>query len=518
MKSREATSSAFNGVVVLTLALIVVKILSAIYRVPYQNVLGDEGLYAYQQIYPIVALGVILTMNAIPSAVTQLFGSDGKSQQYTRVLLRVQVLGIMLFFILLLCAKWVAWLMGDVELAPMLRAASFSFLFIGILGVYRGYYQAQQSMSIPAISQVIEQIVRVGLILSAIVLFVTQDWSLYEAGTLAILGSAIGFLASSIYLIVNKPFRLDIGRGQNKGSVASTVAWRKLALAIIVFAVSQLIVIVWQVVDSFTVIHALRDTGMSLQASATQKGVYDRGASFIQMGLIITTTFCFVLIPLLTEALRNRNQVQVNRYANASIKITMLFSVAAGIGLINLLPVMNGVFFKYDSQTGTLAVYMLTVIFVSLIMMDIALLQVKHKVRAIMVAFLIGVISKALLNILLIPYWLMLGGSISTVVSLMIFTALLHFQVLKHYQFRNMPRFIVKLMATMAILTIAVQSLMWLIPTQGRIAGLIELIIAAAVGIAVVVVAIVRTQLLGYKELKHLPFGDKLIHMKRGKL
>ena len=50
------------------------KILSAIYRIPYQNVLGDDGLYAYQQIYPVVALGVILSMNAIPSAVTQVIG------------------------------------------------------------------------------------------------------------------------------------------------------------------------------------------------------------------------------------------------------------------------------------------------------------------------------------------------------------------------------------------------------------------------------------------------------------
>ncbi|MGS0652225.1 polysaccharide biosynthesis protein, partial [Staphylococcus arlettae] len=62
------TNTAFNGVVILTIALIMVKILSAIYRVPYQNVLGDAGLYAYQQVYPLVALGVILSMNAIPSA------------------------------------------------------------------------------------------------------------------------------------------------------------------------------------------------------------------------------------------------------------------------------------------------------------------------------------------------------------------------------------------------------------------------------------------------------------------
>ena len=71
MKHKPKPKTAFNGVVILTLALVIVKILSAIYRVPYQNVLGDQGLYAYQQIYPIVALGMILSMNAIPSAVTQ---------------------------------------------------------------------------------------------------------------------------------------------------------------------------------------------------------------------------------------------------------------------------------------------------------------------------------------------------------------------------------------------------------------------------------------------------------------
>lgn len=276
MKSKIDKPSAFNGVVVLTLALIVVKILSAIYRVPYQNILGDEGLYAYQQIYPIVALGVILTMNAIPSAVTQIFGGDGHAHQYMKVLVRLQIFSAIFFLMLFICAKWIATFMGDVNLAPMLRAASFSFLFVGILGTYRGYYQAQQNMNIPAISQVIEQFIRVGIIIVAIVLFVTQQWSLYATGALAIAGSAFGFLASSMYLLLKRPFKWNVLKSQDDVNT-NAIAWRKLALSIVIFAVSQLIVIVWQVVDSFTVIHALQRTGLSLQAAATQKGIYDRG-------------------------------------------------------------------------------------------------------------------------------------------------------------------------------------------------------------------------------------------------
>ncbi|NWK84894.1 polysaccharide biosynthesis protein [Staphylococcus sp. GSSP0090] len=516
MKSKTDKSSAFNGVVVLTLALIIVKILSAIYRVPYQNIMGDEGLYAYQQVYPIVALGVILTMNAIPSAVTQMFGADGHPRQYTKVLVGLQIVSASFFLVLLICAKWIATLMGDVNLAPMLRASSFSFLFIGILGTYRGYYQAHQNMNIPAISQVIEQFIRVSIIIIAIVLFMTQQWSLYAAGTLAIIGSAFGFLASSMYLLLKRPFKWTTSQAQNDED-KNVVAWRQLALAIVIFAVSQLIVIVWQVVDSFTVIHALQNTGLSFKEAATQKGIYDRGASFIQMGLIVTTTFCFVLIPLLTDAIKVNNHVRINRYANASIKITMLFSVAAGIGLINLLPIMNHVFFKNDSQTVTLAVYMLTVIFVSLIMMDIALLQVKNQVRPVFQAFIMGVVSKAVLNIVLIPSLYMLGGSISTVLSLIIFASILHYNVLKHYQFRNMKKYVAKIIFTMLILSVAVQLTMWVLPTQGRVAGLVELVVAAGVGVTVIIIAIVRTELLTFKELKHLPLGDKLIHMKRGK-
>ena len=137
MKHKLKPKTAFNGVVILTLALVIVKILSAIYRVPYQNVLGDQGLYAYQQIYPIVALGMILSMNAIPSAVTQVLGVHSPIASYSKVMLRLQYVGLAIFTIIFIGAYPLALWMGDSRLTPMLRMASFSFILIGILGVLR---------------------------------------------------------------------------------------------------------------------------------------------------------------------------------------------------------------------------------------------------------------------------------------------------------------------------------------------------------------------------------------------
>ena len=70
--------------------------------------------------------------------------------------------------------------------------ASFSFILIGVLGVLRGFYQLKQVMTIPAISQVIEQVVRVSLIIVAIIMFSMKHWSIYQAGAF-ILASSIGF-------------------------------------------------------------------------------------------------------------------------------------------------------------------------------------------------------------------------------------------------------------------------------------------------------------------------------------
>lgn len=109
----------------------------------------------------------------------------------------------------------------------------------------------------------------------------------------------------------------------------------------ILYAISYLILILWQIVDSFTLIHLLQENGYSFHESIKVKGVFDRGASLIQMGLIITTTFSFVLIPLLTEQLQKKNHQLVNEYANTSLKITVLFSMGCSIWLNELTTIIK---------------------------------------------------------------------------------------------------------------------------------------------------------------------------------
>ena len=54
LMSQERASVQFvKGAAILGVAGLVSKLLGAVYRIPYQNIAGDIGLYVYMQVYPL---------------------------------------------------------------------------------------------------------------------------------------------------------------------------------------------------------------------------------------------------------------------------------------------------------------------------------------------------------------------------------------------------------------------------------------------------------------------------------
>ena len=80
-----------------------------------------------------------------------------------------------------------------------------------------------------------------------------------------------------------------------------------------------------------------------------------------------------------------------------------------------------------------------------------------------------------------------------------------------------MLAFLGKLIGGMAIMSLVVQSVMFIITTDSRMMGLIELLVSTCAGVVVLIIYVDIFNVLSYKELKHLPFGDKLYQFKRGR-
>src|SRR5690625_6708399 len=79
----------FKGAFLLTYASLLSKVLSALYRIPLQNLAGDVGFYTYQQIYPFLGMAMILALYGFPAAVSRFIASQkgGLSNQLKRKVL-----------------------------------------------------------------------------------------------------------------------------------------------------------------------------------------------------------------------------------------------------------------------------------------------------------------------------------------------------------------------------------------------------------------------------------------------
>lgn len=66
-------------------------------------------------------------------------------------------------------------------------------------------------------------------------------------------------------------------------------------------------------------------------------------------------------------------------------------------------------------------------------------------------------------------------------------------------------------------MTLTIQFILWILPSFNRLMSFIELIIVAIIGVVVLGTLIIYWRILSHRELEHLPFGDKLYDLKRGK-
>ena len=149
MSTQWKMSSYMKGAAMLTISALVIKMLSAVYRVPFQNMVGDEGFYIYQQIYPFI--GMITTWTSVGFAVAlaklmsdyRAQGDEATVQKIKQVgFTYIGLLSVVIFLLFLLGADWLAATMGDPKLAPLLRIGAVVILAMPFLALLKSIYQS----------------------------------------------------------------------------------------------------------------------------------------------------------------------------------------------------------------------------------------------------------------------------------------------------------------------------------------------------------------------------------------
>ncbi|WP_413376991.1 putative polysaccharide biosynthesis protein [Alkalihalobacillus sp. 1P02AB] len=432
-----------RGALLLSIAAIVAKILSAAYRIPYQNIAGDLGFYVYQQIYPFYGLMVTLSMYGFPVVLSKQIAEYRASgeREGLKAFVSLAFYGLLLVAVLAtIClyffAPAIAHLMGDVALTEPLRAVSFVFLLMPFLSIGRGITQGQQNMLPTALSQVSEQFVRVvGILIFAIILL-SLDYGPYGAGVGAAYGSLVGGVAAIVVLffcsrkiVWSDWFQLkEIRFGV---FLKQSISFFKQSFFI---CMGALTFIFFQFVDVFSMIRLLEGYGLDSAAAYYTKSLYDRGQPILQLGTIVTTTFALALVPLLSKARSEKNQKQMVFYRNLTLRVTILIAGVATLGLIVIMEPLNSMLFTDRIGSDVLKVFSLAVFTSAIYMTGAAILQGYGQVHLPAIAVVIGVGLKLLLNLMFIPLYGSYGAAYATVFSFVVMASSMLYGIYKHDQ------------------------------------------------------------------------------------
>ena len=517
--------SYMKGALLLTLAALIVKVLSAAYRIPFQNIVGDQGFYVYQQVYPFVAIFVTWTAGGVAVAISKMLANlsiekeveYAKRQAINKILYSyLTVLSLLFFSLLFFGAPLFTQFMGDDGLIFPLRVGAVVTLFMPTLAILKGSFQSRGLLEPIAYSQVFEQGVRVSVILLGTIVVMNTTGSVYDAGTTAIFGTVIGELAC-IFLLAYFILKQRRIQPVEKVVVAKWPVIKEVTLFSLSVSMSSLLLLGYQLIDSFTVFSALVESGIPFSEAQILKGIYDRGQPLVQLGLVIATSLALAIVPLIAFRLSKKGGRGPLPFIHLTYKASIVFAVAASMGLVVIMPFMNEALFKTNELSNVLSIYCLQIIPLSIILTLTAVLQGYNKLF-IPACFIVGsLVMKMIGNALFIPVYLLNGVAVTSVISLSICAACLAVYLKKVCQ-SNLATgaFYWRLMLATISMIVSVKLMELLISSVvsiqqiGRVEALAISLLLIAVGAFVFITIVAKLRILKEKEWFVIPFGRKM--------
>lgn len=356
-----------RGAMILTLAGLMVKVIGSVNRILLSQLLGGEGIGLYQMAYPVYLLLLAISSAGIPIAISIIVAGYLAKNDYTSVrrVFRVSwrlMAGVGLFLALLL-AWGAAWLVNtgiikDPRAYYALLALTPAVFFSTVLASFRGFFQGHQLMTPPAISQIIEQFVRV--LTMVILAYALLPYGLDFAAAGAAFGTVPGSLTGLIVLgFFYYRYKFLWQKEDPACCLSEPVStWnlvKKLLLLALPVSCANILVPVTSSIDVLLVPKYLMASGFSMRQATTLFGYLAGMAQpLILMATIPTMSLATSLVPAISEACALNQQHLVAEKAFKAIKLCCILTVPAALGMSVLAEGIS--FLLYGTEKAAVAI------------------------------------------------------------------------------------------------------------------------------------------------------------------
>lgn len=326
-----------TGTLLLTAAGFLSRILGFFYRIFLSRTIGAEGLGIYQMIFPIHGIAFALCAGPIQTSISRLAAADtGKSKGIFKVGLTISLaISLLLAFVIYMTAPFLAkYVLLEPQCAPLLPIMALSIPFSAIHACICGYYFALKKTAVPALSQLIEQFIRIGAVL--LIAHVAVNNGNTISISLAVWGMLIGEAASAIFSFLVYTFSTG-NTAEQKKYAGDPSTFTRFAVPLMAMAVplmgNRLILNCLQSLEAIFVPNKLLAFGLTnAQALSTYGVLTGMALPFIFFPSAITNSLAVVLLPTVAEAQADGNHRKIER----TISMALRYSLYMGILCIGI--------------------------------------------------------------------------------------------------------------------------------------------------------------------------------------
>lgn len=420
-------NSFIGGAFIATLGIIIVKVIGILYVVPFNAIIGEQGGALYGYGYNIYMLFLSISSAGFPFAISKItseYNALGLKKTvkdtYKLATRLILVISVIIFILLFIFAPQIGRLIiGDAvggntyeDIAFVIRMVSFAILVVPFLSVTKGFLQGHKFIAPTSVSQIIEQIVRVLVILlGSFVALKVFNSSLRIAVGIAVSGAFFGGLVAYLYLRrkIRKNKLLDNAVKQ-ENTISKKEIYIKILKYSIPFILINLIYNLYNTVDMILISRTMNDI-LKVPVNVTESVVSvftTWGIKLNSILLAITTGLTTSLLPNIVSSYTEGNMDDVNNKFNKSLQCVLLIIVPITIFLSFLVEPVWTLFYG-TSVYGPIVykMFVFVALFGGLYSIVVNTLQGLSKYKLVITTVLIGFVINAVLDV---PFMLVMNN------------------------------------------------------------------------------------------------------------
>ena len=423
-----------EGAIIATLGIVIVKVIGLLYVIPFNAIIGEQGGALYGYGYNIYQLFLSISSAGFPFAISKLTSEynalgykKAVKDTYILSLKIISIISIIIFIFLFVFAPQIGKLIignstgGNTysDIAFVIRCISFAILVIPFLSVTKGFLQGHKFIAPTTISQIIEQVIRVIVILvgSYLALRVFHT-DMKTAIGIAVSGAFFGGIFGYFYLRVKikKSKLLPNDKVKDKKEITKKEIIKKILTYSVPFIIISLIYNLYNTVDMILVSRTMNDIlKMSSEVTESVVSIFTTwGVKLNNIILAVITGLTTSLIPNIVSSYTKGDMNDVDKKFNKSLQYVLFIMVPATLFLSFLAEPVWTLFYG-ESTYGPIVykVFVFAALFGGLYSVVVNTLQGLSKYKLVIITVLIGLFLNTVLDVPMMLLIYNLGYNVS---------------------------------------------------------------------------------------------------------